>query len=43
MITTLEAVETDTHYSFETLALHAGTTADPVTGAMLTPIYQTTT
>ena len=43
MITTLEAVGTDTDYSFETLALHAGTTADPVTGAMLTPIYQTTT
>ncbi len=43
MITTLQAVETDTDYSFETLALHAGTTADPVTGAMLTPIYQTTT
>jgi cystathionine beta-lyase/cystathionine gamma-synthase len=43
MITTLEAVDTDTDYSFETLALHAGTTADPVTGAMLTPIYQTTT
>lgn len=29
--------------SFETLALHAGTPPDPVTGAMLTPIYQTTT
>src|SRR5439155_1133117 len=43
MVTTLDAVETDTNYSFETLALHAGTTADPVTGAMLTPIYQTTT
>ena len=43
MITTLEAVGTDTGYSFETLALHAGTTPDPVTGAMLTPIYQTTT
>ena len=44
MITTLEALETtETDYSFETLALHAGTTADPVTGAMLTPIYQTTT
>jgi cystathionine beta-lyase/cystathionine gamma-synthase len=43
MVTTLKAVETDTDYSFETLALHAGTTADPVTGAMLTPIYQTTT
>ena len=43
MVTTLETGETDTDYSFETLALHAGTTADPVTGAMLTPIYQTTT
>lgn len=29
--------------AFETLALHAGTTADPTTGAMLTPIYQTAT
>jgi len=29
--------------SFETLALHAGTPPDPITGAMLTPIYQTTT
>ncbi len=28
---------------FETLALHAGTIPDPATGAMLTPIYQTTT
>src|SRR5215468_10787003 len=27
----------------DTLALHAGTYADPTTGAMLTPIYQTTT
>ena len=27
----------------ETLALHAGTSPDPVTGAILTPIYQTTT
>jgi len=27
----------------ETRALHAGTTADPTTGAMLTPIYQTAT
>lgn len=44
MITTLECIEkTETDYSFETLALHGGTTADPVTGAMLTPIYQTTT
>jgi len=42
MITALERIkDTETDYSFETLALHAGTTADPVTGAMLTPIYQT--
>lgn len=27
----------------ETLALHAGATPDPTTGAILTPIYQTTT
>ena len=30
-------------HSFDTLALHAGTVADPTTGALLTPIYQTTT
>ena len=30
-------------YALETLALHAGTSPDPTTGAMLTPIYQTTT
>jgi cystathionine beta-lyase/cystathionine gamma-synthase len=30
-------------YDFDTLALHAGTPPDPTTGAMLTPIYQTTT
>ena len=30
-------------YDFDTLALHAGTYPDPTTGAMLTPIYQTTT
>jgi len=29
--------------SFDTLALHAGAFADPTTGALLTPIYQTTT
>jgi cystathionine beta-lyase/cystathionine gamma-synthase len=28
---------------FDTLALHAGAVADPTTGALLTPIYQTTT
>jgi len=50
MIATLEKKEIDPAVAgplqdccFETLALHAGTTADPVTGAMLTPIYQTTT
>src|SRR5882724_11566042 len=30
-------------YCFDTLALHAGAVADPTTGAILTPIYQTTT
>src|SRR5258708_17892742 len=30
-------------YEFDTLALHAGAVADPTTGAILTPIYQTTT
>ena len=29
--------------NFDTLALHAGTFPDPATGAILTPIYQTTT
>ena len=33
----------DSNYGFDTLALHAGTEPDPVTGAILTPIYQTTT
>ena len=28
---------------FDTLALHAGAFPDPTTGALLTPIYQTTT
>lgn len=37
------ANETEADYRFETVALHAGTSADPVTGAMLTPIYQTAT
>src|SRR6476660_4854417 len=32
-----------TPHSFDTLALHAGSVADPTTGALLTPIYQTTT
>lgn len=33
---------TDERYSFGTLALHAGQTPDPVTGARAVPIYQTT-
>jgi cystathionine beta-lyase/cystathionine gamma-synthase len=32
-----------TKTSFETAALHAGAYPDPTTGALLTPIYQTTT
>ena len=32
-----------TPHNFDTLALHAGSIADPTTGALLTPIYQTTT
>jgi cystathionine beta-lyase/cystathionine gamma-synthase len=43
MATTFETVQTETDYSFDTLALHAGSTPDPTTGALLTPIYQTTT
>src|SRR5262245_66657340 len=30
-------------HSFDTIALHAGAYPDPTTGAILTPIYQTTT
>lgn len=33
----------DFSHSLATLALHAGTAPDPVTGAILTPIYQSTT
>lgn len=32
-----------TEYGIETRALHAGAVPDPTTGAILTPIYQTTT
>jgi cystathionine beta-lyase/cystathionine gamma-synthase len=40
----LEALESyQPDYALETLALHAGTPPDPTTGAILTPIYQTTT
>ncbi len=31
------------HYAFETLAIHAGQEPDPSTGAVMTPIYQTST
>ena len=34
--------ETGGDYGFETLAIHAGATPDPTTGARATPIYQTT-
>lgn len=37
------ADEESNNYAFDTLALHAGAYPDPTTGAMLTPIYQTTT
>lgn len=31
------------HQSFETRAIHAGNTADPLTGAVIPPIYQVST
>jgi len=34
---------TTSDYSFETLAIHAGQEPDPVTGAVIPPIYQTST
>lgn len=33
----------DLHQSFETRAIHAGNTADPLTGAVVPPIYQVST
>ncbi|MFQ3214767.1 MAG: cystathionine gamma-lyase [Marivirga sp.] len=33
----------DTHYRFGTKAIHAGVNPDPTTGAIMTPIYQTST
>ncbi|MFF3749908.1 cystathionine gamma-synthase [Streptomyces sp. NPDC002018] len=33
----------DEHQHFETLAIHAGNTADPLTGAVVPPIYQVST
>ena len=32
-----------TDYNFETLAIHTGQTPDPASGAIMTPIYQTST
>lgn len=32
-----------TSYRFDTLSIHAGQESDPLTGAVVTPIYQTTT
>lgn len=43
MVTAEGKDEAGIDYCIETLALHAGTSADPATGAMLTPIYQTAT
>ncbi|WP_406071128.1 bifunctional o-acetylhomoserine/o-acetylserine sulfhydrylase [Micromonospora sp. NBC_01638] len=37
-----EATSVSNTWSFETLQVHAGAVADPVTGARATPIYQTT-
>lgn len=33
----------DKHYHLDTLAIHAGQEPDPATGAIMTPIYQTST
>ena len=33
----------DQNYQIETLAIHAGQVPDPTTGAIMTPIYQTST
>ncbi len=33
----------DNHHRFETLAIHAGQDSDPTTGAVIPPIYQTST
>ena len=42
-LTDLDCATAGSTESFDTLALHAGAVADPTTGALLTPIYQTTT
>jgi len=40
---TVARTMTDHHYRIETLAIHAGQQPDPSTGAVMTPIYQTST
>src|SRR4030095_616024 len=40
---TADNLAPDLYQFLETIALHGGTAPDPTTGAMLTPIYQTTT
>ncbi|MDQ6944910.1 MAG: cystathionine gamma-synthase [Actinomycetota bacterium] len=42
-MTTPEDDPGDDGYGFETLAIHAGQEPDPTTGAVVTPIYQTST
>ena len=34
---------TDRQHRFETLAIHAGQSPDPTTGAIMTPVYLTST
>ena len=38
-----EAIMSSNHDAFETLAIHAGQDPDPLTGAVVPPIYQTST
>ena len=38
-----EAIMSSNHDAFETLAIHAGQEPDPLTGAVVPPIYQVST
>ncbi len=38
-----DPLQSDSAYRLETQAIHAGTAPDPLTGAMLTPVHQSTT
>src|SRR2546430_7904265 len=40
---TLPTFEKNGDYEFETLAVHAGQSPDPTTGAIITPVYLTST